>query len=71
MTEVEQRLALVLSELKTAAVADLARTFSAGLADWRRAPAERAALERLHLSAPTTLTGYALRTLVVGALRRA
>jgi acyl-CoA hydrolase len=70
MTELEQRLALVLSDLKTAVVAELVRTFSAGLADWRLAPADRAALERLHLIAPTTFTDYALRTLVVGALRR-
>jgi acyl-CoA hydrolase len=71
MTEVEQRLAHALSDLKAAAPADLARTFCAGLADLHLAkPADRAALERLQLTAPATLTGYALRTLVVGALRR-
>ena len=70
MTDVEQKLAFVLSDLKTAAPADLVRIFSAGLADWRLAPADRAALERLQLIAPATLTDYALRTLVVGALRR-
>ncbi|HJZ32741.1 MAG TPA: acetyl-CoA hydrolase/transferase C-terminal domain-containing protein, partial [Hyphomicrobiaceae bacterium] len=70
MTEVEQRLAFVLSNLKTAAPADLVRSFTTGLADWRLAPADRAALERLQLIVPATLTGYALRTLIVGALRR-
>ena len=70
MTDVEQKLAFVLSDLKTAAPADLVRIFSAGLADRRLAPADRAALERLQLIAPATLTGYALRTLVVGALQR-
>ena len=43
---------------------------AAGLADWRLAPAERVALERLDLAAPATLTNYAQRALVVGALRR-
>jgi acyl-CoA hydrolase len=71
MTDVEQRLAHVLSELKTTTAADLVRIFAAGLADWRLAPADRAALQRLELIAPRTLTGYALRTLIVGALRRA
>ena len=70
MTEVEQRLAHALSDLKAAAPAELARTFCAGLADLRLATADRAALERLQLMAPATLTGYVLRTLVVGALRR-
>jgi acyl-CoA hydrolase len=70
MTEVEQRLALVLSDLKSATPADLARKFFAGLVNSYLAPADRAALERLHLIAPPTLAGNALRTLVVGALRR-
>jgi hypothetical protein len=43
---------------------------TAGLFDWRLAATERAALERLDLAAPGKLTDYALRALVVGALRR-
>jgi acyl-CoA hydrolase len=71
MTEVEQRLAPALSDLKSAGPADLVRSLWAGLADWRLAPAERAALERLDLAAPATLTQHALRAIVVGTLRRA
>ena len=70
MTEAEQALAPALSELKSASPADLVRTLWAGLSDWSLAPAERAAMERLGLAAPATLTEHAMRTLVVGALRR-
>jgi acyl-CoA hydrolase len=70
MTEVEQALAPALVGLKNAGPADLARILTAGLFDWRLAPAERAALERLDLAAPGKLTDYVLRALVVGALRR-
>jgi acyl-CoA hydrolase len=70
MTEVEQTLAQALIGLKSAGPADLVRTLAAGLFDWRLAPGERAALERLDLAVPAKLADYALRALVVGALRR-
>jgi hypothetical protein len=70
MTQVEQSLAQALIGLKSAGPADLVRTLAAGLFDWRLAPGEGAALERLDLAAPAKLTDYALRALVVGALRR-
>jgi acyl-CoA hydrolase len=70
MTEVEQTLAEALSGLRTAGAADLLRTLGAGLARWRFTPAERAALERLSLAAPATLSDVTLRVLVAGALRR-
>jgi acyl-CoA hydrolase len=70
MTEVEQTLAGALSGLRAAGPADLVRTLAAGLASWRLAPAERAAMERLDLAASASLRDDALRTLVVGALRR-
>ncbi len=70
MTDVEQALAPALLGLKSAGPADLVRTLAAGLFDWRLTPAERAALERLDLAAPAKITDYALRTLIVGALRR-
>jgi hypothetical protein len=69
MTEVEQTLASALIGLNSAGPADLVRTLAAGLFDWRLAPAERAALERLDLAAPAKVTDYALRAIVVGALR--
>ena len=70
MTDVEQTLAGALSALRTAGPTDLVRALAAGLAGWQLAPGERAAVERLELATPTSLTEHALRTLVVGALRR-
>jgi len=70
MTDVEQTLAGALSALRTAGPADLVRTLVAGLAHWQLASSERVALERLDLAAPASLANFALRTLVVGALRR-
>jgi acyl-CoA hydrolase len=70
MTDVEQALAAALSALRTAGPADLVRTLAAGLASRQLAPGELAAVERLELAPPTSLTERALRVLVVGALRR-
>jgi acyl-CoA hydrolase len=70
MTSAEQTLAPALIALRNAAPMDLARMIVAALADRRLSTAEYSALERLEITAPAGLKEYALRALIVGALRR-
>jgi acyl-CoA hydrolase len=70
MTDAEQTLAPALIALRNSAPAGLARMLLAALADRRLSTAEYSALERLELTAPASLKEYALRALIVGALRR-
>jgi acyl-CoA hydrolase len=70
MSEIERSLSGPLLTLKSAGRWQVLRTLAAGLAKARLAPAERPALERLGLAAPTTLRERAWRVLITGALRR-
>ena len=69
MTEAEQSLAAALSDLKNAGYVELARM---GLAGLPSAPSagDAAALERMSLAVPSSLGDRALKSLVLGALRR-
>lgn len=69
MTETEQSLAAALSELKSAGYVELARMGLAGLPSAPSA-SDSAALERMSLAAPSSLGDRALKSLVLGALRR-
>ena len=69
MTETEQSLAAALSGLKSAGYAELARMGLAGLPSAPSA-SDAAALERMSLAAPSSLGDRALKSLVLGALRR-
>ena len=69
MTETEQSLAAALSELKSAGYVELARMALAGLPSAPSA-SDAAALERMSLAAPSSLADRALKSLVLGALRR-
>jgi acyl-CoA hydrolase len=70
MTQVEQSLVGPLTLLKSAGYADLVRTLLAGLARGSASAHEHAALDRLSLASPATLSERALRTAILGALRR-
>jgi acyl-CoA hydrolase len=70
MTQVEQALAGPLTFLKSAGYADLLRTLLAGLARGSASAHEHAALDRLSLDSPATLSERALRAVILGALRR-
>jgi hypothetical protein len=69
MTETEQALTGPLLHLKSAGYAELARTLLAGVRG-PVSPREEAALERLSLAPARSAGDRALRTLVLGALRR-
>jgi hypothetical protein len=69
MTATEQALAGALTFLKSAGYADLMRTLVAGVGA-SSLQREQDALERLSLASGGSLLDRALRTLVLGALRR-
>jgi acyl-CoA hydrolase len=69
MSEHERSLIGPLLTLKSAGHWQVVRILATGLARLRLTPAERFALDRLGLAAPTTLRERAWRALVAGALR--
>lgn len=70
MTQAEQALIAPLTLLKSAGYTDLLRILFAGLVPGRITPEQRAALERLALGDAGGLAEWAMRVLVLGALRR-
>ena len=70
MTETEQELAASLTLLKSSGYADVVRILLAGIAQGVRGANEHAALERMGLPAPGSAREWAMRALVLGALRR-
>jgi acyl-CoA hydrolase len=70
MDDVEQVLLGPLGALKNAGYGELLRIIVAGLSNPRATSAELAALERLGLAAPASITERAWRVLLSGALRR-